>query len=495
MISNNNSALTKDEIDAYNAAIESFIKRNSNYVDLSDRDDGYTYITLRYGPVRDVALKEIATRCKNSLIDDVFKIGVLECNISYANGSILRFKGKTSEILEGMKQLDSSSYGGLVTKSKANVELPENFAQTVATIVKKYTIGRKDFTDTIKKNEGLNFYQSGNKDHFGVDLNVLAKHISTAASPRDDAVTLNTVCQTIIALYRENSKIITETLATQLEKLYVQLERVNANINLFAYDVINDTAAGDNSSSGEDSGSGQDPVTPPANEFEYTKVPGKVSKLIVHFGDVTTADVAKTDFKSETLEFVEGYPCEVLTDTDDVVVGVGPEGNLSDLVGYYKKLSTPSKVLISLETDLEPDSHDNVSLNFLNSIVNVNNESLITFIKTKVHEENENIAIEDVSKNQIQTYIMIHGHVGTNEGVVLLDTHESNSDSIQTLFGGGPINTIFDTLVTSSNVESIYTPDVEGNVPEYDTFSTIDFNGNVIAAAINSGRAIDIYLM
>ena len=85
MISNNNGILTENEIAAYNAAIENFIKCNSNYVDMSERDDGYTYITLRYGPVRDAALKEIATRCKNSLIDDVFKIGVLACSITYAH--------------------------------------------------------------------------------------------------------------------------------------------------------------------------------------------------------------------------------------------------------------------------------------------------------------------------------------------------------------------------------------------------------------------------
>lgn len=494
MISNNNGALTEDEITAYNAAIESFIKRNSNYVDLSDRDDGYTYITLRYGPVRDAALKEIATRCKNSLIDDVFKIGVLACTISYANGSILRFKGKTSEILEGMKQLDSTSYGGLIDKSKANVELPENFAQTVATIVKKYTVGRKDFTDAIKKNEGLNFYQSGNKDHFGVDLNVLAKHISTAASPREDAVTLNTVCQTIIAKYQENSKIITETLATQLAQQFIQLERVNANIILFAYDIIGETAAGGSSSSGSgsssSSGGGSNP-TNPVDEFTYTKTPGTISKIIVHFGDSSANDLTKSNFTSTTVDLAEEEQCTVLTDTDGAVVAVAKDGDIANIVSYYKKVSTSSKVLITLAEPLTADSVTPMSSCISNAILTNDNESLISFIKQAVVDDDSSLSIENVSTDNMRNYVDYHAHIGSSDGVLLLDTSEANGSGIG-LFSDSMIG-LTQSAITSSNIVEKYAVD-EGE-PVYDTYSTISYKGNVVLAALATGRAIDVYLV
>lgn len=474
MISNNNGILTENEIAAYNAAIENFIKCNSNYVDMSERDDGYTYITLRYGPVRDATLKEIATRCKNSLIDDVFKIGVLACSITYANGSILRFKGKTSEILEGMKQLDSSSYGGLIDKSKVNVELPENFAQTVATIVKKYTTGRKDFTDATKKNEGLNFYQSGSKDHFGIDVNVLSKHVSTTSSPREDAIELNKVCQTIVKLYQENSKLITETLATNLAKLYIYLERVNSNIVLFAYDIISETTSGNGNSTSN-----------PVDEFEYTKVPGKLTKMIVHFGDVTKDEVSKTDFNSTQMEFNEGYPCEVLTDTDNVVIGVGTEYDLTNLMTYYKKVSTPSKVLLSLP-EFDPDNTSISTLLSTSIIENNNNESLIAFIKNEILHKGSILNIEDITSDNMYEYVNEHAHIGTNEGVVLLDTYYGNSAGI-----GELSNSVLG--VTPDTVSSIY--NASSGLSNYDSWSTIDFHGNILVAAVNSGRAIDIYLV
>lgn len=493
MISNNNGALTEDEIAAYNAAIESFIKRNTNYVDLSDRDDGFTYITLRYGPVRDAALKEIATRCKNSLIDDVFKIGVLDCTISYANGSILRFKGRTSEILEGMKQLDSSSYGGLIDKSKANVELPENFAQNVATIVKKYTVGRKDFTDSIKKNEGLNFYQSGNKDHFGVDLNVLAKHVNTAASPREDAVTLNTVCQTIIAKYQENSKIITETLATQLSQLFIQLERVNANIILFAYDIIGETAAGGSSSSSGSSSSGGGSVTPnPADEFTYTKTPGTINKIIVHFGNASANDLAKSNFTSATVDLAEEEQCTVLTDTDGAVVAVAKDEDIANIVSYYKKVSTSSKVLVTLAEPLTANTDTPISYHLSNAILTSDNESLITFIKNVVRDENSNISVEDVTEEDMRSYVNEHAYIGSSDGVLLINTTEANGSGIG-LFGDSVLG-LTQIAVTSSNIVERYAVE-EGEEPVYDTYSTISYNGNVVLAALATGRAIDVYLV
>ena len=87
MVTKSNDPLTEAELAKYNAAITDFVKKNSDFVDYAELDDGNTYITLRYGSIRSSvasALREIANRCRTSLIDDQFKIGDLSCTIVFA---------------------------------------------------------------------------------------------------------------------------------------------------------------------------------------------------------------------------------------------------------------------------------------------------------------------------------------------------------------------------------------------------------------------------
>ena len=108
MIYKYNDELPPDIVEKYNAAISDFIKTYPNRVQVSMQENDNVVITLLYGYERgniSSILREIATRCRGSLVDDVFRMDIPSCRIVYANTSILRFAGDLNAILEDIPTL------------------------------------------------------------------------------------------------------------------------------------------------------------------------------------------------------------------------------------------------------------------------------------------------------------------------------------------------------------------------------------------------------
>jgi hypothetical protein len=275
MVTKSNDPLTEAELAKYNAAITDFVKKNSDFVDYAELDDGNTYITLRYGSIRSSvasALREIANRCRTSLIDDQFKIGDLSCTIVFANTSILRFSGKTNVIHSELKELESngtSPLNTLIVASKVNVEMlpDEDIASFAADLKTLSSAGQgrsydPTLTESTKKDVGVTFSNYGGKEHVSL---ALKKVMSSELATTDFGKTLGWITKT----YSEDPKMITVTLSEKLAALHVYLERVNDNTIMLAYDYIGETK--------NQGGQGSQ------DEFTYTPTPGSITKLIVHY--------------------------------------------------------------------------------------------------------------------------------------------------------------------------------------------------------------------
>ena len=316
------SGLTEEEVKTYNSALDSFIKLNANYVDFTEKSDGFTYITMRYGLAHDGVLRELALKCKNEIVDNSFVIGQFNWTIVYANSAILRFKCSTNTITT---KIENDAKTDEVLFKPTTSSYAENFDKDVAAYVKHYITTNATEPSNVNAELGFSFYKYGNKTHLGIDCATLNKY---ATSHSDDAVivALNTVCNNTIAYYTESPKTVTELLSNALAERKLSLEKVNSKVIIFGYNPTEDTGeietteileawkrtqegepedpnsgntdpndpgtggSGDDPNSGNDpSGSGDDPSqsgddpSGTQDEFAYQKIPGQITKIIVNY--------------------------------------------------------------------------------------------------------------------------------------------------------------------------------------------------------------------
>lgn len=303
MVTKSNDPLTEAELAKYNAVITDFVKLNSDFVDYSELDDGNTYITLRYGSIRSSvasALREIANRCRTSLIDDQFKIGDLSCTIVFANSSILRFSGKTETLHAEIKELESdgtSPLNKIIVASKVNVEMlpDEDIASFAADLKTLSSAGQgRDYDSTLtenaKKNAGIVFSNYGGKEHVTLSLKKAANSELTTTK---FGKTLGWITKT----YSEAPKMITVTFSEKLAALHIYLERVNNDTIMLAYDYIGETKNQDGQGS--------------QDEFTYSPTPGSITKLIVHYTPLSEMNTAGSGYNG---------PRHVLPTNNDITI-------------------------------------------------------------------------------------------------------------------------------------------------------------------------------
>lgn len=553
MVTKSNNPLTEDEIAKYNAAIADFVKKNSNYVNYSELDDGNTYITLQYGMVRNSALREIANRCRTSLIDNVFKIGTLNCTIQFATSGILRFVGKTAEIHAELPNLDKETYGELIKKTSSEINLPASLTADVGSLASTITTFAT-LSDSKLAEMGITTSTIGNKKHISFDVSKIEKY-ATKNPSNEQAVALNGAISSVIGAYKEYPKATLTKISESLSSSGLELERLNGSVIMLSLGIAKPD---DENTSDDPSGTDE--------EFEYEKVPGKITKIILHYGAMTHRNIQKEDLVIEranvnmSLAGQDGgyeygfYDAVLLADKDGTIYGrsaflIAPASAAEDqdnqvdekyttvvpyetaainaanvLIndGYIRKVKTAKKVLITLPVAID------ANINYMNSDYNgkdtlmsigtptlrkilalgiFENEQLVNELRSiygiEYFPEGQNINITDVM-NCICAAGLIR--LGSSDGIVdvrddregassnWLKYHGNAQGSILTDFIGdyGTNRTRAEVLASITTASGIR--DIADDEWCECGYSTISVQRNIIVSALESGRALDLYI-
>ena len=263
-----------DLITSYNEAISKFISEYPKHVKYDTSEDGYTYITLEYGSVRDNELKEIAELVNNTINDADFKIGDIRCEIIYASDLIIKFKGKTSEVDTDLK--NSSNLENLVTKSKVDITIPENLVTQIKDFIENFVEDKYTYTKDQYAKKGITYNKFGTKGHVGINTDIMKKN------PSMTEVYTN-IGKPITDLLKANPKLITNNLSKLLCVEGIHIERVSANFVMFGYEIN----VYENEGTGDNGGGGTTPDPNPDPEFEYEKIPGTITRIFIHLGNAT----------------------------------------------------------------------------------------------------------------------------------------------------------------------------------------------------------------
>ena len=555
MVTKSNNPLTEDEIAKYNAAIADFVKKNSNYVNYSELDDGNTYITLQYGMVRNSALREIANRCRASLTDEVFKIGTLNCTIQFATSGILRFVGKTAEIHAELPNLDKETYGELIKKTSSEINLPASLTADVGSLAS--TIATfASLSDSKLAEMGITTSTIGNKKHISFDVSKIEKY-ATKNPSNEQAVALNGAISSVIGAYKEFPKATLTKITESLSSAGLELERLNGSVIMLSLGVAKP-------SENEDDPSGTD------QEFEYEKVPGKITKIILHYGAMTHRNIQKEDLVIEranvnmSLAGQDGgyeygfYDAVLLADKDGTIYGrsaflIAPGSAAEDqdyidsngqvdekyttVVPYetaaidaanvlindgdIRKVKTAKKVLITLPVAIDSninyvnntyDGKDALnamgtpSLRRILALGIFENEQLVNELRsiygTEHFPEGQNIS--DTMDGICNDGLI---RLGSSDGIVDFSDYRDGANAVNWLkysgdtsgsivtdwigsYGANRTRTeVLASITSASGIQDI----ADDGWCEYGS-STISVQRNIIVSALESGRALDLYI-
>ena len=385
--------LTEEEVETYNSALDSFIKLNANYVDFTEKSDGFTYITMRYGLAHDEVLRELALKCKNGIVDNSFVIGQFNWNIVYANSAILRFKCSTNTIATKIEN-DAKTDEVLFKPTTANYA--ENFDNDVAAYIKHYITNNATEPSNVNAELGFSFYKYGNKTHLGIDCATLNKY-ATSHSDNTIIVALNTVCINTIGYYTDSPKTVTELLSNALAERKLSLEKVNSKVIIFGYNPDEDTgeietteileawkqaqqeepedpnsgntdpsdpgtggnddpnSGNDPSGSGDDPSQGGDDPSGTQDEFDYERTPGSITKIIVNYNVLEkNNETGKITF-NDTFEPVssDGFSIATQFYTQSAEASGGVMNEFNTDVFYITDENANTYYICSEETDAD----------------------------------------------------------------------------------------------------------------------------------------------
>ena len=212
-----------------NKSIETFIKRHPTNVKYETSEDGFTYIILEYGSVRDLELKKIAKACNETLNDDHYKIGNIRCTIVYASDLIIKFKGKTEEVATDLQHDElPTSLKNLVARSKVDVTISNSLVSDIVSFIRKYVKNKSNHTELFLNNSGLSYYRYGTRGRISINVDEVRKN-----SEMNDV--LVKIVQPILSIYNRHPELITNNLSKQLDEKDIALERVNESSIMFSY--------------------------------------------------------------------------------------------------------------------------------------------------------------------------------------------------------------------------------------------------------------------
>ncbi len=295
MIYKYNDELPPDIVEKYNAAISDFIKTYPNRVQVSMRENDNVVITLLYGYERgniSSILREIAIRCRGSLVDDVFRMDIPSCKIVYANTSILRFAGDLNAILEDIPTLSDKLEvykKPIVSKLPSEVNLPQTFNTDVETIVNVgETFKAQNVSASKQESMGIATQIIGNKEHTIINPKTVEKYANSHIND-EFGISLNNAVQTIVKTFTNSPSITTTKITEKLESAGLKLERLNKNVIMLGK-VIEKSEDKEKSETGADE-----------YKIEYEKIPYK-SPIIFHYGNPVISYVDPSQYEVELID-------------------------------------------------------------------------------------------------------------------------------------------------------------------------------------------------
>lgn len=283
-------------VEQSNLKIQNFISNHPECIKYEPNiENGFVFITLNFGKVHSEDLKAISEMCMNSLIDAVFTIGDLPASVVYSNDSLIKFKGKQTEVEEKIISttvLPEVAKTVLKEKSKADVVIPTDFISKIHRFLKTYEDGRNSNSEfrTLTEKIGITYKPYAGKGHISLDLQKLADvNTSTInhSKPIDSKTFIETVkyvCKTFNMLIKEKPSLVTGDLIKILDKNEIVLESISKSVAQFAYGNIP-----------------EEPVTslPSESEVSYKKTPGSITRVRLVY---VTENNTEIDSELVTLE-------------------------------------------------------------------------------------------------------------------------------------------------------------------------------------------------
>lgn len=169
-------------VERCNKAIVDFIAKHSDCV-TTHTDNGKISIQLNYAGIHDTDINYVSFIANNTLVEDEFELFGLPCKCVFASDTVIRFVGKTTEVVKAVKSGNLEIPSGItvpetvITKSIESIAKRIEISKVVQKAYEKEVNGGSDASKiTIYVLSNLNtVYVSGTTQHVTYDVKAILK--------------------------------------------------------------------------------------------------------------------------------------------------------------------------------------------------------------------------------------------------------------------------------------------------------------------------------
>lgn len=512
-----------------NSILANFIKSNGRAVRYFRTEDGYSFITLNYGKCRVPEMDKIKEFINNSIYDDCLKIDEMPVTCVRMSDTVMVFKGKTEEVEAYISENASEStvLTNIVAKAKvASTEEKEQILSVnddIVDLLESLVSERSSFSSDALKKAGVSFDEYDGVGHIIFDVKKITDYVALGETAKDygaifDVYTLiNKLSYYKKTFTREFEKFIQNSSFDSELKAKITLltdSKLVIGYEITKYDEMKKV-----------------------DDFSYTKTPGYLSKIIVHYDVTGKSAVTVDDLVFKKYHFNNDYEAEAGYEFDALFVEdkdgtfyaasiIDPEYDLSNVydhtifnteeqaktfwISHFTKVKTKSKVILNVYNSgydegsaeylkgysVESDSYPIEDI--CNSMEA--NSKLKQFLYSFILSRNFSAlgmspSIENLTAERISSLIFGNGNeghvIGDSNGVVFKNRYYKATFPNCSMCGFTE-NTDY---INAENVSEIlkHSSEVSNEVGRM-TYSAILSSKNIIYAALESGRAIDIYI-
>ena len=511
-----------------NDILAKFIKGNGKAVRYFRTEDGYSFITLNYGKSRVPEMEKIKEFINNSVYDDCLKIDNMPVTCVRVSDSIMVFKGKTEEVETYISQNASKEVlTNIVARAKvASTEEKEQILSLdddIASILESLVSERSTFSSDALKKAGVTFDEYDGVGHINFDIKKINDYVALGETAKDyeqifDVYTLITKLTFYKANFaRDFDKFIQNSSFDSELKAKITLltdSKLIIGYGITKYDEMKKV-----------------------DDFSYTKTPGYLSKIIVHYDVTGKSAVSANDLVFKKYHFNNDYATEYefdalfVEDKDGAFYAasiIDPEYENS---GYYNnifkteeqaktfwisqftKVKAKSKVILNVYNS----SYDEGTDDYLKGYSTANddypiqdicksmeaNSKLKQFLYSFILSRNGSAlgmtpSLENLTAERISSLFFGNGEynqhhvIGDSNGVVYKNFYHRAIFPNCSMCGFVE----YPDYIDAESVSEIFKHNSEIYSSEVSrmTYSAISSAKNIIYAALESGRAIDIYI-
>lgn len=513
-----------------NGILANFIKSNGRAVRYFRTEDGYSFITLNYGKCRVPEMDKIKEFINNSIYDDCLKIDEMPVTCVRMSDTVMVFKGKTEEVETYISENASEStvLTNIVAKAKvASSKEKEQILSVnddIVDLLESLVSERSTFSSNALKKAGISFDEYDGAGHIIFDVKKITDYVALGETAKDygvvfDVYTLiNKLSYYKKTFAREFEKFIQNSSFDSELKAKITLLTDSKLIIGYAITKYDEMKKVD--------------------DFSYTKTPGYLSKVIIHYDVSGKSAVTANDLVFKKYHFNNDYGTEYefdalfVEDKDGTFYAasiIDPEYDLSNVynhtvfnteeqakafwISQFTKVKTKSKVILNVYNSSYDEGTDGYLKGYSTSTDSYPiydicksmeaNSKLKPFLYSFILSRNfsalgMNPSLENLTAQRISSLIFGNGlsnqgHViGDSNGVVFKNPYNRATFPNCSMCGFDESTDYIDAENVSEILKhnsEIYTDEI-GRM----TYSAILSSRNIIYAALESGRAIDIYI-